>query len=78
MSLLTDMIQSQTQQFQVIQENEAGERIREGAALARAKRSQPSVCYKLAEGNSRSIDDAFDILFEEVLNEYNNLTTLDS
>jgi len=71
-------IQSQTQQFQVIKDREAGGRIRERVALARVKRGQPSVSYKLAEGNSGSIDDAFDILFEETLKEYGYLTIQDN
>lgn len=71
-------IQSQTQQLQVIQENEAGERIRERVALTRAKRCQLSVSYKLTESNSGSIDDAFDILFKETLKEYDKLTIQDN
>ncbi len=42
------------------------------------KRSQPSVEYKLAEDVSEIIDNAFDILFEETLKKYGNLTTNDN
>lgn len=42
------------------------------------KRSQPSVEYKLAEEiPSEVIDNAFDILFEETLSKYDNLTSYD-
>lgn len=42
------------------------------------KRSQPSVEYQLAEAPSELIDSAFDILFEETLSKYDDLTTDDN
>ena len=42
------------------------------------KRGQPSVKYKLAEQTSELIDNAFDILFEETLKKYNDLTSYDN
>jgi hypothetical protein len=42
------------------------------------KRSQPSVEYELAEEASEAIDNAFDILFEETLKQYGDLTTNDN
>ena len=42
------------------------------------KRSQPSVDYQIAENDDGSIDNAFDILFEETLKKYGDLTAIDN
>ncbi|MFH1866993.1 MAG: hypothetical protein ABIJ81_02830 [Patescibacteria group bacterium] len=42
------------------------------------KRSQPLMDYQLAETINGQIDNAFDILFEETLKKYGDLTTNDN
>jgi len=42
------------------------------------KRSQPSVDYQIAENDDGSVDNAFDILFEETLRQNEDLTAIDN
>ena len=42
------------------------------------KRSHPSVDYELVENEDGSLDNAFDILFEETLRQNGDLTTNDN
>lgn len=48
------------------------------ALVETKKRSQPSVDYQIAENDDGSIDNAFDILFEETLKKYDDLTAIDN
>lgn len=42
------------------------------------KQWQPSVDYQLAPSEGKSVDNAFDILFEETLRQISDLTTNDN
>ena len=48
------------------------------ASTKNKNRSQPSLDYQLAENKEVSLDNAFDILFEETLKQKDNLTANDN
>jgi hypothetical protein len=48
------------------------------ASAENAKRKQPSVDYQFVENSDGSIERAFDILFEEILRQNDDLTSIDN
>lgn len=48
------------------------------ASTTTPKGSQPLVEYQLSEENRELVDNAFNILFEETMNKYGDLTSSDN